>query len=57
MPITNYEIDYPKLTWYEKAMYWLLRLIEWIYELIYYHFMPYLAMFYSFFLINTKPNV
>ena len=49
LPIKNKEYDHHLMGKFEKVTMWMLKLTKWMYETIYFHFMPYLAIFYSFY--------
>ena len=53
MPIVNKKIEWGSMKWYGKANYYIWRIVVWFYETVYFHFWPYLATMYSFYIIRN----
>ena len=52
LPIINKKMDWSNMKWYEKANHYVLCVLMWVYETMYFHFWPYLAIYYSFYVIR-----
>ena len=56
MEVWNKEVVVKQLNPWEKVSYYLIRLIRQFFDIIYYHFLPYIGMYYSFYMIKQIKN-
>ena len=49
MPVRNTKVSFKQLDLKGKVFFITLMIVEWVYETIYYHFLPYLAVLYAFY--------
>jgi acyl-CoA thioesterase FadM len=52
MPVRNTKVEFKSLSVADKVLYVSLRVMEWIYKTLYFHFWPYIGLFYSFYGVN-----